>query len=122
MKKTVAVIGTAVLLIAGRCIAAEEAAKEQPAAAKAEVKAQTKCPVMGGAIDKKQFADHDGKRVYFCCGGCSAKFNKEPAKYIKQLEDSGVTLDKTPAKDEKAAGPSTAEPAKGGCGGGGCCK
>lgn len=60
---------------------------------KKTVKAQTTCPLMGGKIDKKMFADHDGKRVYFCCGGCPAKFKKDPAKYVKKLEDAGVTLE-----------------------------
>jgi YHS domain-containing protein len=55
---------------------------------------QTTCPVMGGAINKALYADHDGKRVYFCCGGCSADFKKDPAKYIKKLEDAGVTVAK----------------------------
>jgi YHS domain-containing protein len=59
-------------------------------------KPQETCPLMGGAINKKIFADHNGKRVYFCCAGCIAPFNKEPEKYIKQLENAGVELD-TPA-------------------------
>ena len=78
MKRTVIAMGVAAILITGTCFAADEQAKkDQPAAA--EVKAQTRCPVMGGAIDKKHFADFDGKRVYFCCPGCSGTFNKEPA-------------------------------------------
>ncbi len=60
-------------------------------------KAQTTCPVMGGAINKSIYADHDGKRVYFCCPGCGPAFKKDPEKYIKKLEDEGVTLDKAPA-------------------------
>lgn len=117
MKRTVIAMGVAAILITGTCFAADEQAakKDQPAVA-AEVKAQTKCPVMGGAIDKKQFADYDGKRVYFCCPGCSGTFNKEPAKYIKQMEDAGITLDKTPAKDDTKAETKACAPA-GGCGG-----
>jgi len=67
-------------------------------------KEQTNCPVMGGKIDKKFYADHDGKRVYFCCVGCVEPFKKEPAKYIKKLEDAGIELTKVPAvkgKQEK---------------------
>ena len=60
-------------------------------------KPQTNCPLMGGKINKEIFADFDGKRVYFCCKGCVAPFNKEPAKYIKQLEDKGIELAKTPS-------------------------
>jgi YHS domain-containing protein len=77
------------------------AAATAPAATAPDAKApvgtvQTCCPVMGGKINKKIFADYQGKRVYFCCGGCPAVFAKDPAKYVKALEDKGVVLDKTP--------------------------
>ncbi len=58
---------------------------------------QTTCPVMGGKIVKSVYGDHMGKRVYFCCEGCIGKFDKEPMKYIKQLEDKGVVLTETPS-------------------------
>jgi YHS domain-containing protein len=57
-------------------------------------KAQTTCPVMGGKINKDIYADHEGKRVYFCCKGCVEQFKKGPAKYVKELEDEGVVLEK----------------------------
>lgn len=63
---------------------------------KGTVKAQSHCPVMGGEIDRKLFADYKGKRVYFCCAMCTSKFEKDPEKYIKQLEDEGVVVEKTP--------------------------
>ena len=66
----------------------------------ADAKTQDTCPVMGGKINKKIFADYEGKRVYFCCGGCIKTFQKDPAKYVKDLESKGITLDKTP--DAKA--------------------
>jgi hypothetical protein len=59
-------------------------------------KAQTTCPVMGGAINKALYADHGGKRIYVCCGGCVSAIKKHPDKYIKKLEDQGVTLEKAP--------------------------
>jgi len=62
----------------------------QPAAA---VKVQEKCPVMGGAINKNLYVDHDGKRVYVCCQGCIEPIKKDPAKYIKALEADGVTVE-----------------------------
>ena len=71
---------------------------------------QAKCPVMGGKINKSQFADVNGKRIYVCCAGCIAKIKAEPAKYIKQRESKGVTLDKAAAKKDTSA-------SKGGCGG-----
>ncbi len=60
-------------------------------------KAQTTCPVMGGKIDKTFYADHEGKRVYFCCEMCIATFKADPGKYIKKLEAEGVEIEKVPA-------------------------
>jgi hypothetical protein len=57
-----------------------------------EIKLQTTCPVMGGAIDKALYIDHDGKRIYICCKGCEAPLKKDAAKYIKKLEDEGITV------------------------------
>ena len=74
--------------------AADKVEQAQAATNAVAVKAQATCPVMGGAVDKSQFVDYDGKRIYVCCGGCIAKIKKDPAKYVKQLEDQGITLDK----------------------------
>lgn len=60
-------------------------------------KAQTTCPVLGGKIDKKAYADYNGKRVYFCCAGCIEQFKSDPEKYIKKLEVEGVTPQPIPA-------------------------
>ena len=58
---------------------------------------QTTCPIMdGNEINKSIYADHDGKRIYFCCRACVAEFKKDPGTYVKQIEDEGITLDKTP--------------------------
>jgi len=54
---------------------------------------------MGGAIDKRFYADYEGKRVYFCCGMCPATFAKDPAKYIKALQAQGVAIEAAPVKD-----------------------
>ena len=61
------------------------------------VKVQTKCPVMkNNDIDKKQYVDYEGKRIYVCCAGCIATIQKDPAKIVKQMEAEGITLDKVP--------------------------
>ena len=73
-----------------------------PEAAK-DIKKQTTCPVMGGAINKTMYVDHDGKRIYACCGGCIAPIKADPAKYIQKLEAEGVTLDKTPQAETTEA-------------------
>lgn len=47
---------------------------------------QTMCPVMDGMkIDKNVFVEYKGKKVYFCCPDCKAKFEKDPEKYIANL-------------------------------------
>lgn len=43
------------------------------------------CAVMGSKIDSPDkavgYQDYEGKRYYFCCGGCPESFKKDPAKY-----------------------------------------
>ena len=92
--KSLKAIGLAlavVFIAAGVASAGEDALKGN---------AQTTCPVMGGQIDKAVYADHDGKRVYFCCPGCVKTFEGDPEKYIKQMEKKGVTLEKAPTGKE----------------------
>ena len=55
-------------------------------------KAQTTCPVMGGAVNQDVFTDYQGKRVYFCCPACIDDFKKNPEKYLKKLAAEGVQL------------------------------
>jgi YHS domain-containing protein len=64
-------------------------------------KEQANCPVMGGKINKEIYADHDGKRVYFCCPMCIDTFKKDPAKSLKKLEDEGVSLAKAAPEKKK---------------------
>jgi YHS domain-containing protein len=58
---------------------------------------QTKCPVLGGNIDKNIYADYKGHRYYFCCKGCDAEFKKNPEKYIEKMKAAGITPEKIPA-------------------------
>jgi YHS domain-containing protein len=57
---------------------------------------QTKCPVMGGYVNKKLFADYQGKRTYFCCPPCMQQFKADPEKYMKQMEKSGIVPEDAP--------------------------
>ena len=61
----------------------------EEASSSAELRPQEFCPVMGGGINLDLYADHDGKRVYFCCEGCSEAFEKNPEKYIESLKKTG---------------------------------
>ena len=63
---------------------------------------QTVCPVMGGKIDKDQYLDHKGKRIYICCGGCMGALKKDPDKYIAKMEKAGITPYSTPASSKKS--------------------
>ncbi len=89
------------------CASCKKAAKfATKEVAKAKIKFQTTCPVMGGVVDKKLFVDAEGKRIYLCCEGCIAPVKKDPKKYIAKLEADGVTLEKTPPQktpDDKPA-------------------
>jgi YHS domain-containing protein len=65
-------------------------------------KPQTACPIMGGAINKEVFVDHEGQRIYFCCPGCDTAFLKEPAKYLKAMADAGITPEQVAGKPQTA--------------------
>ncbi len=49
--------------------------------------AQKLCPVTGDPIDPKIFVDQDGRRIYFCCNACPPVFKKDPAKYLKIVDE-----------------------------------
>lgn len=44
----------------------------------------TKCPVMGDAINPKTATTVvvNGRAYYICCKGCAAKLQKDPGKYL----------------------------------------
>jgi Cu+-exporting ATPase len=45
----------------------------------------TKDPVCGMTVDPataKHRTEHDGREFFFCCGGCKAKFEADPGKYL----------------------------------------
>ncbi len=56
--------------------------------------AQVNCPVMGEKIDRKVYADYGGRRIYFCCQGCIDKFNRDPQKYVKQMDQDAAAAAK----------------------------
>lgn len=67
----------------------------------AQGQVQTTCPVLGGRIDKNIFVDYQGYRIYFCCPGCDAEFRKNPEKYLKKMQEQGITPEKSPAVSGK---------------------
>lgn len=86
----VAVTGLAAMIMLGGCKKKEQPAPAPPAEPNKTVTAaieveQTICPVMEGAINKAIFTEYKGKKVYFCCADCKAKFEAEPEKYLAKL-------------------------------------
>ena len=82
---------------------------------------QTLCPVMGGEINKALYADYEGQRVYFCCKSCIDVFKNDPEKYIKQLGEQDVRLEKVNGASQKdGTGHSTHEGGTAGSSHGGC--
>lgn len=79
-------------------------AADAPPAAKASamastVRPQTKCPVMGGDIDKSLYVDACGKRIYLCCAACEDAVRTEPEKYIRKIQQRGESVTDTPPSE-----------------------
>lgn len=57
---------------------------------------QATCPVSGKPIKDDQFVEYEGKKIYFCCGDCPAKFKESPLKYLpavyKQIYPQSVQV------------------------------
>jgi len=113
MRKSIVILGLAVMLISSGYVGAQDDPgkhKEHPdAGQQIAKKAQTTCPVMGGAVNTNLYVDYGGKRIYVCCKGCVADVKKDPAKYISKLEKEGITLEEAPAEDPTKKEP-TAQP------------
>ena len=57
----------------------------------------TTCPVSGdklGEMGKPFVFEYKGQEVKLCCKDCKAKFDKEPAKYIKKIEEADAKAKK----------------------------
>jgi len=48
---------------------------------------QTTCPVSHEILDAKDtHVDYKGRRIYFCCNDCVAKFNADPQKFLSKMD------------------------------------
>jgi YHS domain-containing protein len=64
---------------------------------------QTTCPVMtGNPIDKNVFVMYQGKKVYFCCPACKAKFQADPKKYLDKLPQFNAEAESMKQQTEPA--------------------
>jgi YHS domain-containing protein len=52
------------------------------------------CPVsgekLGGDMGKPYVFVYQGQEVKLCCSGCKKDFDKDPAKYLKKIQDAAV--------------------------------
>jgi YHS domain-containing protein len=80
-----ALLSTVTSCLAGCKKKAQPATQEEMISKSTEAIVQTTCPVMGGAINKDISTEYKGKKVYFCCPDCKAKFEQDPEKYVSKL-------------------------------------
>ncbi len=56
------------------------------------------CPVsgdkLGGDMGKPFVFVYQGQQVKLCCPMCKADFDKDPAKYLKKIQDAAVAAKK----------------------------
>jgi len=65
---------------------------------------QTTCPVSGKELPNKDtFINYEGRHLVFCCPNCIPTFKKDPATYLKKLDEAskGESHDKEMEHDMK---------------------
>ncbi len=75
-------------------------------AARGEAPGQALCPIMGRTINPAQYVDHEGARVYVCCGTCLRRAKADPGAALQKLREKGVVPAKAvdkPATEKAAA-------------------
>ncbi len=84
------------------CAKAFEKEDDKAATEKLEsaLTSQTACPFDGKPIDVEVSAEHNGKKIFFCCKDCVKEFEKDKDDVLAQLK-AGAGFE-TPAKAEKA--------------------
>lgn len=75
----------------------------EKATAEVVAKTQSVCAVCGNPMNKDISSDVDGKRVYFCCAGCKAKFDADSQTYLEKMQKDGITPEAIPAAPEAPA-------------------
>lgn len=93
-------------------IGAAYAQKSPSKAPNKKAPAKTNCAVMPKDVIEVArserdglFSDYKGKRFYFCCPGCKPAFDKNPAKYAKNVKGLPIPAKKPIAKKSPAKKP-----------------
>ena len=90
--------------LAGVATAAEPAPAKAPATKPAYP--LTTCVVSDeklGGMGKPVVIKHDGREVQFCCASCQPEFKKEPAKYLKKIDEAAKKPATQPSKKAEPA-------------------
>lgn len=83
---------TASASAAGCCSEATPAKEESKADSNSKAYPLTTCVVSGeklGEMGAPYVFTHEGTEVKLCCKSCLKKFNADPAKYLKKIEEAG---------------------------------
>jgi YHS domain-containing protein len=83
--KTKSILSAIALLVSPSIFAAETSKKEEVKPYKPDT-----CIVSDeklGEMGKPYVFVHEGREIKLCCKSCLKKFDKEPAKYLKKLEE-----------------------------------
>lgn len=78
-------------VIAGLCLAPAVVPAEDAKPEKKDAYPLQTCVVSGeklGDMGKPYVYTHEGREVRLCCKGCLKDFQKDPAKYLKKLDDA----------------------------------
>ena len=78
-------------VLAGFTLAAPAVFAEDAKTDKPDTYPLKTCVVSGeklGEMGKPYVYTHEGREVRFCCKGCLKDFKKDPAKYVKKLDDA----------------------------------
>ena len=88
------------------CATAFEKENDKAAAQKLEavLTSQTACPFDGKPIDVEVSAEHNGKKIFFCCKDCVKEFEKDKDGTLANLKKgAGFTAGGKGEKEEKGA-------------------
>jgi len=70
----------------------------QPSEGREGHRPQTLCPIGGSEIDRHDFVDVQGWRVYFCCPGCDEEFLRDPDRHLSRMRAEGIELERAPQR------------------------
>ena len=87
------------------CVGSGAAADAATPPVKAKPYTLTTCIVSGdklGTMGEAVVVVREGREIKFCCKGCIKDFDKDPAKFLKKIDEAEAKA-KTDAKTEKPA-------------------